>query len=101
MHSMNVDEKTAEQYVPFGCGEFVIQGQSTGTPNTCINLLKLLTMTLNEGIDPFDNIKKSGPVNIKPLSEFKSYDEFYAKYLELLDYYFDLSSRSTRYILIR
>jgi len=91
IHSMNVDEKTAEQYVPFGCGEFVIQGQSTGTPNTCINLLKLLTMTLNEGIDPFDNIKKSGPVNIKPISEFKSYDEFYAKYLELLDYYFDLS----------
>ena len=91
MHSMNVDVKTAEQYVPFGCGEFVIQGQSTGTPNTCLNLLKLLTMTLNEGIDPFDNIKKSGPVNIKPVSEFKSYDEFYAKYLELLDYYFDLS----------
>lgn len=91
MHSMNVDEKTAEQYVPFGCGEFVIQGQSTGTPNTCINLLKLLTMALNEGIDPFDNIKKSGSVDIKPVSEFKSYDEFYAKYLELLDYYFDLS----------
>ena len=49
MHAMRVDEKTAEQYVPFGCGEFVIQGQSIGTPNTCINLLKLLTIALNRG----------------------------------------------------
>lgn len=50
MHAMRVDETTAEQYVPFGCGEFVIQGQSTGTPNTCINLLKLLQISLNGGI---------------------------------------------------
>jgi len=97
MYSMNVDRKTAEQYVPFGCGELVIQGQSTGTPNTCINLLKLLTMTLNQGIDPFDNIKKSGPVEIKPVSEFKSYEEFYDKYLEVLDYYFDLSVDAQMY----
>lgn len=97
MNAMNVDEKTAEQYVPFGCGEFVIQGQSTGTPNTCINLLKLLTIALNEGIDPMDNIKKSGPVNIKPTSEFKTFDEFYNQYLELLNYYFDLSAEAQAY----
>ncbi|MDR1203653.1 MAG: pyruvate formate lyase family protein, partial [Tannerellaceae bacterium] len=42
-YGMRIDEKAAEQYVPFGCTEFVIQGQSTGTPNICINLLKLLT----------------------------------------------------------
>ena len=64
--AMRVDMETAEQYVPFGCGEFVIAGQSTGTPNTCINLLKLLTIALNEGVDPMDGIKKSGPVPMKP-----------------------------------
>lgn len=26
-YAMNVDYKTAQQYVPFGCGEFVIQGK--------------------------------------------------------------------------
>ena len=97
MHSMNVDEKTAEQYVPFGCGEFVIQGQSTGTPNTCINLLKLLTITLNEGVDPVDNKKKSGPIKIKPLSEYKTFEDLYSQYLELLDYYFDLSIKAQKY----
>lgn len=97
MYAMNVDEKTAQQYVPFGCGEFVIQGQSTGTPNTCINLLKLLTITLNEGIDPMDNIKKGGPINIKPVSELKTFDELYNQYLELLNYYFDLATEAQAY----
>jgi pyruvate-formate lyase len=97
MHGLNVNEKTAEQYVPFGCGEFVIQGQSTGTPNTCINLLKLLTIALNEGIDPIDNVKKSGPVKIKPVEKFETFEEFYNQYLELLDYYFDLSAEVQAY----
>lgn len=91
MYSMDVDEKTAEQYVPFGCGELVIQGQSTGTPNTCINLLKILTIALNEGRDPADNVKKSGIIKVKPLSYFKTFNEFYKQYLEVLDYYLDLS----------
>ncbi|SEO78005.1 pyruvate formate lyase family protein [Propionispora vibrioides] len=97
MYAMNVDEQTAEQYVPFGCGEFVIQGQSTGTPNTCINLLKLLTIVLNEGVDPMDNIRKSGPVQIGPVETFQSFAELYGKFLELLDYYFDLSMRAQLY----
>jgi pyruvate-formate lyase len=97
MYSMNVDEETAEQYVPFGCGEFVIQGQSTGTPNTCINLLKILNIALNEGVDPIDNIKKCGSVIVSPVETFKTFDEFYNQYKELLDYYFDLSAEAQAY----
>lgn len=91
MYGMRVDLETAEQYVPFGCGEFVIQGQSVGTPNTLLNLLKLLNITLNQGIDPMDGIKKSGPVVIKDVSEFKTFEQFYEQYKKLLNYYFDLS----------
>lgn len=91
MHAMRVDEEIAKQYVPFGCGEFVIQGKSVGTPNTLLNLLKLLNMTLNEGIDPMDGIKKSGDVVVKPLCEYATFDDFYQQYKKLLDYYFDLS----------
>ncbi|MBO0453725.1 pyruvate formate lyase family protein [Candidatus Enterococcus murrayae] len=97
MHGMRVDRKTAEQYVPFGCGEFVIQGQSVGTPNTLLNLLKLLTITLNEGVDPMDGIKKSGPVHIKKIENFESFDDLYANYKDLLDYYFDLSADAQYY----
>ncbi len=91
MRAMRVDERTAEQYVPFGCGEFVIQGQSTGTPNTCVNLLKLLQMAINGGKDPMDGIDKSDGVALLPAEELDTFDKLYAQYKRLLDHYFDLS----------
>ena len=93
-YGMRVDEKTAEQYVPFGCTEFVIQGESTGTPNICINLLKILTIYMNGGIDPEDGIRKDGGVPIKPLRDYKTFEEFYDGYKRLLDFYLDLSARA-------
>lgn len=91
MHAMRVDERTAEQYVPFGCGEFVIQGQSTGTPNTCIHLLKLLQIALNEGIDPMDGKDKSDGVPLLPCEQLTTFEALKAQYYRLLDHYFDLS----------
>lgn len=91
MRAMRVDEKTAEQYVPFGCGEFVIQGQSIGTPNTCLNLLKLLQIALNSGVDPMDGIDKSDGVHLLPAEALDTFDKLYAQYRRLLDHYFDLS----------
>lgn len=94
MYAMRVDREIAQQYVPFGCGEFVIQGKSVGTPNTLLNLLKLLNMTLHEGVDPMDGIKKSGPVSIPHVSQFNTFESFYSTYKSLLDYYFDLSIKA-------
>ena len=88
---MRLPREIAEQYVPFGCTEFVIQGKSVGTPNTLLNLLKILQLALNEGRDPMDGVYKAGPVEVKPLDSFKTFDEFYDQYKALLDYYFDLS----------
>ena len=93
-YAMRVDEKTAEQYVPFGCTEFVIAGQSTGTPNICINLLKILTIYLNGGMDPMDGVRKDGGVPILPLEEYGSFDAFYGGYKRLLDWYLDLSVKA-------
>ncbi|MGB4985800.1 MAG: pyruvate formate lyase family protein, partial [Erysipelotrichaceae bacterium] len=79
-------------YVPFGCTEFVIQGQSTGTPNVLINMLKILNMSLNCGVDTFDNIDKSDGVKLKPICELASFDDLYHQYLSLLDHYIDSSA---------
>ncbi|MEM1483516.1 pyruvate formate lyase family protein [Oscillospiraceae bacterium PP1C4] len=97
MRAFRVDEKTAEQYVPFGCGEFVIAGQSTGTPNTCVNLLKLFTISLNKGVDPMDGEKKNGPIELLPASELSTFEMLYDQYKRLLDYYFDLSIKAQTY----
>lgn len=88
---MRVDKETAQQYVPFGCGEFVIQGQSVGTPNTLINMLMLLNYTMNGGTDPVDNQFKCGTIKFKKSDEYTSFDEFYNKYKEVLSYYCDLA----------
>ena len=62
----NVCERKRRNNTFFGCfSEFVIQGQSTGTPNICINLLKLLTIYMNDGIDPIDLQRKSGSISKK------------------------------------
>ena len=90
-YGMRIDEQTAKQYVPFGCTEFVIQGQSTGTPNVCINLLKILTIFMNAGIDPMDNKNKSGGQPLKALEQYDTFAKFYGGYKEFLDYYLDLS----------
>lgn len=90
-YGMRLDQKTAEQYVPFGCTEFVIQGQSTGTPNICINLLKLLTIFMNKGIDPMDGKDKSGGRTIPSVATYRTFDEFYSGYKAFVGDYLDLS----------
>ena len=90
-YGMRVDRKTAEQYVPFGCGEFVIQGKSVGTPNTLLNLVKIMQLVLNEGYDPMDHVYKAGPVKVEDIDSFTTFEQFYDQYKRLLDYYFDLS----------
>ncbi len=94
MNSMQLDELTAQQYVPFGCGEFVISHQSVGTPNTCINMLKILNISLNSGIDPWDHLDKSGGVRLLPPEEMNSFADVFNQYKRLLDYYVDLTSKA-------
>lgn len=96
-YGMRIDTAAAEQYVPFGCTEFVIQGQSTGTPNICINLLKLLTIFMNGGVDPMDGKYKAGSVKIKQPEEYQNFDDFFNGYKMLLDYYLDLSVEAQYY----
>lgn len=47
--TLNVDEKIASDYVPFGCGEYVLNNKSIASPNGLINLTKILEGLLNSG----------------------------------------------------
>lgn len=55
MEVYNVSQEEAENYVPFGCGEYVLEGRSLGTPNSGTNLLKALELALFNGVDKFRN----------------------------------------------
>lgn len=97
MYSMNVSKQIAQQYVPFGCGEYVIQGKSVGTPNTLLNLLKILQISMNEGVDPMDGLYKGGNVKILPLKEIGTFEDLMNQYNRVLDFYMDLSVKDQMY----
>lgn len=44
MRAMDVPKKAAEQYSFFGCGEYMLAAQSIGTPNTALNVAKVLDL---------------------------------------------------------
>jgi pyruvate-formate lyase len=46
--AFGVAREEAEQYLPFGCGEYVLEHRSLGTPNGVINLAKALEAVLHE-----------------------------------------------------
>ncbi|MCR1899123.1 pyruvate formate lyase family protein [Irregularibacter muris] len=94
MKSMKKDEKTAQHYVPFGCGEFVLSGMSVGTPNTCLNLLKILNISLNAGIDPWDGLDKSGEIQLLSYDQMETFEDVFHQYKRLLDYYIDRTAQS-------
>ncbi len=43
--------KYAEQYLPYGCGEYCLDHISFGSPNCSLNLLKALEAVLHHGRD--------------------------------------------------
>lgn len=77
----------AEQYVPFGCGEYVIDGKSLGTPSGVINLLKALEVTIFNGYD----IVANQPTGLQTgdLEAFRSFDDFFAAYQQQLHYFIE------------
>lgn len=49
MEAMRVSEREALDYLPFGCGEYILWHRSLGTPSGAINLAKCLELALNDG----------------------------------------------------
>lgn len=95
--ALRVDPVTAGDYVPFGCGEFVISGQSIGTPNVLLNLLKILNISLNGGIDPWDGKDKSGGLKLLQPEDMTSFEDVWKQYLRLLEYYVVETAKAHRY----
>lgn len=78
----------AEQYVPYGCGEYILEHQSFGTPSGVINLLKALEVTLRNGVDPLTgNIVG---LQLGELSDFNSFDDLMFAYKKQVEFFVDL-----------
>ena len=78
-----VTEEEAERYLPFGCGEYVMEGLSLGTPNNGINLLKALEVTLHRGMDLYWNMRIGEDTGaLEEMDTFEKLWDAYSRQLE-------------------
>lgn len=91
MNAFQIPEEEAEDYCFFGCGEYVINKKSMGSPNGIINLLKALEVTLFNGFD----LKDQKPMGLKKgnLTDFATFEDLYEAYKEQIAYQFRLLAR--------
>ncbi|MDP4174974.1 MAG: pyruvate formate lyase family protein [Bacteroidota bacterium] len=68
----------ASQYVPYGCGEYIVEHKSFGTPSGVINLLKALEVTLHNGVDPVSG-KKMG-LSQGSFTHFNTFEKLWQAY---------------------
>ncbi|HEX2960480.1 MAG TPA: pyruvate formate lyase family protein [Ignavibacteriales bacterium] len=81
----------SEQYVPYGCGEYIIDHKSFGTPSGVINLLKALEVTLHNGVDPATG-KKTG-LSLGEFRSFDTFDKLWNAYTKQVEHFIGLLAR--------
>ena len=107
MKAFRVSEKEAEHYLPFGCGEYILNHRSIGTPSGVINMLQALLVTLNNGIDPTTGQKQGLALG----NDFPTYDDLFSAYKKQIEHYvdalavqekleYDLAGQTTPFLLV-
>jgi pyruvate-formate lyase len=81
-------EAEAEQYVPYGCGEYILEHRSFGTPSGVINLLKALEVTIHNGVDPLSG--KVIGLQLGGLNDFTTFDELFSAYTKQVEHFVHL-----------
>ena len=75
----NIDETMASRWVPFGCGEYVIEGYGVATPNTGAILPQALDKVLkqveNQSFDTFDALFSAYDALLKPVCQMMARHE--------------------------
>ncbi len=83
--SFKIPYEEAIHYLPYGCGEYILNHRSVGTPSGVINLLQALTVTLNNGINPVSKIPMG--VSASELGSFETFDAFFKAYKKNVELY--------------
>lgn len=81
-------KEEAEQYVPYGCGEYILEHRSFGTPSGVINLLKALEVTLHNGSDPMTG-KKIG-LSLGAFRALNTFDDLWRAYKQQVEFFVEM-----------
>ena len=82
-----VNRRTAEQGIPFGCGEYMIHHQSLGSPNAILNLQRCLESAINHGCCLTTN-QQIGP-DFGGLETFGNFEDLWRAYTQTVDYFME------------
>jgi pyruvate-formate lyase len=82
--SFDVSIKKAEKYLPYGCGEFVLEHHSFGSANAIINVLKCVELALNNGVSMLTG--KNIGASTGNFEDFKTYNDFFEAYKSQVEY---------------
>jgi pyruvate-formate lyase len=85
MNGFNVDRPAAERYLPYGCGEYALEGISFGSPNCGFNLLKAIEATLHHGKDALTG--EPIGLDLGGLDKFATYDDLWHAYKQQVEYF--------------
>ena len=85
MQAFVVGRAEAEQYMPFGCGEYILDHRSFGTPSGVLNLLKALEVTLHNGVDPLTG--RSVGLALGQFHDFKTFDNLWSAYTQQVEHF--------------
>ncbi|MGM9668335.1 MAG: pyruvate formate lyase family protein [Faecousia sp.] len=91
MKAFCISEEEATDYCFFGCGEYVINKKSIGSPNGIINLLKALEVTLFNGCDLRD--QKDMGLKLGNLTDFATFQDLFEAYKKQISYQFRILAR--------
>jgi pyruvate-formate lyase len=88
MEAFEVPHEEAIHAIQFGCGEYILNHRSFGTPSGVINLLQALLLTLHKGIDPVTGEPMGLPQKeFDKYNNFASFDDLYNAYKEQVEYH--------------
>lgn len=98
MSAFDISLEDAQQYVPFGCGEFIIDHKSFGSPNGVINMTKALEVTLFDGRELLKGQRMG--LSEGGLLAFDTFDQLYAAYLRQIGHYIEVLAEVEKLILV-
>lgn len=95
-YPVEVPEEDVYNWAPVGCEETEIPGKTSPMLLGRINFLKLLQLTLNNGVDTMTGIQ-AGP-KTKDVEDFKSMEDIWDAYKKQFDFWIDKMNRGTRIV---
>ncbi len=96
MNGMHIPYEEAVHYSFFGCGEYVLDKRSMGTPNDIINMAKVLEVTLHEGVDPMNG--QPHGLNLGKVEEFETFEQLLEAYTKQEEYFVAISARHQKLV---